>query len=743
MSCNKKSLLFGNKVVVILVFLLCLVHSSESLRPLFACNPANGLTRTLRFCRVNVPIHVRVQDLIGRLTLQEKIRLLVNNAAAVPRLGIGGYEWWSEALHGVSNVGPGAKFGGAFPGATSFPQVITTAASFNQSLWEEIGRVVSDEARAMYNGGVAGLTYWSPNVNILRDPRWGRGQETPGEDPVVAGKYAASYVRGLQGNGAGNRLKVAACCKHYTAYDLDNWNGVDRFHFNAKEKIRLLVNNAAAVPRLGIGGYEWWSEALHGVSDVGPGAKFGGAFPGATSFPQVITTAASFNQSLWEEIGRVVSDEARAMYNGGVAGLTYWSPNVNILRDPRWGRGQETPGEDPVVAGKYAASYVRGLQGNGAGNRLKVAACCKHYTAYDLDNWNGVDRFHFNAKVSKQDLEDTYNVPFKSCVYEGKVASVMCSYNQVNGKPTCADENLLKNTIRGQWRLNGYIVSDCDSVDVFFNQQHYTTTPEEAAAASIKAGLDLDCGPFLAIFTEGAVKKGLLTEYDVNLALANTITVQMRLGMFDGNLGPYASLGPRDVCTLAHRHLALEAAHQGIVLLKNSGRSLPLSPRRHRTVAVIGPNSDVTETMIGNYAGKACTYTTPLQGISRYARTLHQAGCAGVACRGNQGFGAAEAAAREADATVLVMGLDQSIEAETRDRTGLLLPGYQQELVTRVAQASKGPVILVLMSGGPIDVSFAKNNPRVAAIIWAGYPGQAGGAAIANIIFGAVNPGKL
>ncbi|KAH0856140.1 hypothetical protein HID58_084401 [Brassica napus] len=548
----------------------------ESLRPLFACDSANELTRTLRFCQVNIPVRVRVQDLIGRLTLQEKIRLLVNNAAAVPRLGIGGYEWWSEALHGVSDVGPGAKFGGAFPGATSFPQVITTASSFNQSLWEEIGRVVSDEARAMYNGGVAGLTYWSPNVNILRDPRWGRGQETPGEDPVVVGKYAASYVRGLQGNGP---------------------------------------------------------------------------------------------------------------------------------------------------------------------NRLKVAACCKHYTAYDLDNWNGVDRFHFNAKVTQQDLEDTYNVPFRACVYDGNVASVMCSYNQVNGKPTCADENLLKNTIRGQWQLNGYIVSDCDSVDVFFNQQHYTATPEEAAAASIKAGLDLDCGPFLAIFTEGAVKKGLLTENDINLALTNTITVQMRLGMFDGNLGPYANLGPRDVCTPIHQHLALEAAHQGIVLLKNDGRSLPLSPTRHRTVAVIGPNSDVTETMIGNYAGKACAYTTPLQGISKYARTLHQAGCSGVACAGNQGFGAAEMAAREADATVLVMGLDQSIEAETRDRTGLLLPGYQQDLVTRVAQASKGPVILVLLSGGPIDVSLAKNNPRVAAIIWAGYPGQAGGAAIADIIFGAVSPG--
>ncbi|WRX09047.1 Glycoside hydrolase [Theobroma cacao] len=254
-----------------------------------------------------------------------------------------------------------------------------------------------------------------------------------------------------------------------------------------QEKVRLLVNNAAAVPRLGIKGYEWWSEALHGVSNVGPGTKFGRAFPAATSFPQVITTAASFNATLWEAIGRVVSDEARAMYNGGMAGLTYWSPNVNIFRDPRWGRGQETPGEDPVLAGTYAASYVKGLQGNN-GDRLKVAACCKHFTAYDLDNWNGVDRFHFNAKVSKQDIEDTFDVPFKMCVKDGNVASVMCSYNQVNGVPTCADPNLLKKTVRGQWKLNGYIVSDCDSVGVFYNTQHYTSTPEQAAADAIKAG---------------------------------------------------------------------------------------------------------------------------------------------------------------------------------------------------------------------------------------------------------------
>ncbi|PWA76724.1 beta-xylosidase 2 [Artemisia annua] len=510
-----------------------------------------------------------------------------------------------------------------------------------------------------------------------------------------------------------------------------------------KEKLGLLVDNAPAVPRLGMDEYEWWSEALHGVSNVGPGTKFGGAFPGATAFPQVITTASSFNTTLWEEIGRVVSDEARAMYNGGAAGLTYWSPNVNIFRDPRWGRGQETPGEDPIVAGEYAARYVRGLQGNLPGDRLKVAACCKHYTAYDLDNWSGTDRFHFNAKVSKQEMKDTFEVPFRQCVMQGKVASVMCSYNQVNGIPTCADPRLLRDTIRGAWRLNGYIVSDCDSVGVYFDKQHYTATPEEAAADAIKAGLDLDCGPFLAIHTQGAVDRGLLKETDVDSALFNTLAVQMRLGMFDGDstTALFGNLGPRDVCTPANQELALEAARQGIVLLKNHGPSLPLSPRRHRTVAVIGPNSDVTVTMIGNYAGIACGYTSPLQGISRYTKTIHEPGCPDVKCKNAHLIKDAMGAARQADATVLIMGLDQSIEAEFLDRDGLLLPGYQQELVTKVAKASKGPTILVLMSGGPIDVSFAEKDPRISSIVWVGYPGQAGGTAIADVLFGTHNPG--
>ncbi|XP_066338580.1 probable beta-D-xylosidase 2 isoform X1 [Miscanthus floridulus] len=519
------------------------------------------------------------------------------------------------------------------------------------------------------------------------------------------------------------------------------------------EKVRLLVNNAAGVPRLGVAGYEWWSEALHGVSDTGPGVKFGGAFPGATAFPQVIGAAASLNATLWELIGRAVSDEARAMYNGGRAGLTFWSPNVNIFRDPRWGRGQETPGEDPAISARYAAAYVRGLQQPYSSghhhNRLKLAACCKHFTAYDLDSWGGTDRFHFNAVVGAQDLEDTFNVPFRACVAEGRAASVMCSYNQVNGVPTCADAAFLRGTIRGKWRLDGYIVSDCDSVDVFFRDQHYTRTAEDAVAATLRAGLDLDCGPFLALYTESAVAGRKVSDADVDAALVNTVTVQMRLGMFDGDpaSGPFGHLGPADVCTRAHQDLALDAARQGVVLLKNQrGKHrdvLPLRPAAHRVVAVVGPHADATVAMIGNYAGKPCRYTTPLQGVAGYvARTVHQAGCTDVACRGkNQPIAAAVDAARQADATVVVAGLDQKVEAEGLDRTSLLLPGRQAELISAVAKAAKGPVILVLMSGGPIDIAFAKNDPRIDGILWAGYPGQAGGQAIADVIFGQHNPG--
>ncbi|GLJ44838.1 hypothetical protein SUGI_0943260 [Cryptomeria japonica] len=510
-----------------------------------------------------------------------------------------------------------------------------------------------------------------------------------------------------------------------------------------QEKVQQLVNQAAGVPRLGVPGYEWWSEALHGVSNTGPGVKFNATVPGATSFPQVILTAASFNESLWYKIGQVVSTEARAMHNVGQAGLTYWSPNVNIFRDPRWGRGQETPGEDPLVVSQYAVNYVKGLQEiDNKSDTLKISTCCKHYTAYDLDNWNGVDRFHFNAEVTQQDLEDTYQPPFKSCVQEGHVSSVMCSYNRVNGVPTCADENLLKGIVRDQWGLDGYIASDCDSVAVFYEAIKYTDTPEDAVAVALKAGLDLNCGTYLGKYTENAVKTGKVEQSVVDQALVNNYVVLMRLGFFDGDPlnQTYGKLGAKDVCTAEHQQLALDAARQGIVLLKNNG-SLPLSASKFKSLAVIGPHANATKVMIGNYAGIPCKYTTPLQGLQKYSKITYQQGCANVACSDAGLINASVQAAKSADAVILVVGLDQSIEAEGLDRVDLLLPGQQQKLVSEVAIAANGPVILVIMSAGPIDISFAKSDEKISGIFWVGYPGQAGGDAIAQIIFGDYNPG--
>ncbi|GMJ06826.1 hypothetical protein like AT3G19620 [Hibiscus trionum] len=512
-----------------------------------------------------------------------------------------------------------------------------------------------------------------------------------------------------------------------------------------QEKVQQLVHKASGVSRLGVPAYVWWSEALHGVSDLGPGTQFNATVPGATSFPAVILSAASFNATLWLEMGRVVSTEARAMYNVGLAGLTYWSPNVNVFRDPRWGRGQETPGEDPTVVSKYAVNYVRGLQEVGSagdGDRLKVSSCCKHYTAYDLDNWKGVDRFHFDAKVTKQDLEDTYQPPFKSCVEEGHVSSVMCSYNRVNGIPTCADPDLLKGTVRGQWGLDGYIVSDCDSVEVYYDAIHYTATPEDAVSLALKAGLNMNCGDYLGKYTVNAVNMKKVDESVVDQALIYNYIVLMRLGFFDGNPKqlPFGDLGPSDVCTDYHQQLALDAAKQGIVLLDNHG-VLPLANNVTKNLTVIGPNANATTVMISNYAGIPCRYTSPLQGLQKYVSTVtYEAGCSDVKCGSEALIQPAVQAAANADAVVLVVGLDQSVEAEGLDRVNLTLPGYQEKLVTDVANAANGKVVLVVMAAGPIDISFAKNMRNIGGILWVGYPGQAGGDAIAQVVFGDYNP---
>ncbi|KAL3830450.1 hypothetical protein ACJIZ3_019252 [Penstemon smallii] len=429
--------------------------------------------------------------------------------------------------------------------------------------------------------------------------------------------------------------------------------------------------------------------------------------------------------------------------------MTFWSPNINIFRDPRWGRGQETPGEDPFLTRKYAVAFVRGIQGDsfegGAlkDGRLQVSACCKHFTAYDLDNWKGVNRFTFNAQVTKQDMADTYQPPFKSCIEEGRASGIMCAYNLVNGVPNCADYNLLTKTARGEWGFQGYITSDCDAVSLIYEQQKYAKSHEDAVAYVLKAGMDVNCGTYLANHTKSAVEKRKISESDIDRALHNLFAVRMRLGLLNGNPNkqPYANLSRKDICTPEHQELALEAARDGIVLLENYANLLPLSKTKTKSLAVIGPNANVSKTLLGNYAGPPCKTITPLEGLKGYVKeTQFHEGCKAINCTVVDTSEVLKIA-KSVDYVVLVMGLNQERESEELDREDLVLPSEQQNLITSIAKVARKPIVLVLLCGGPVDTLFTKDDPKIGSILWAGYPGEAGGKAIAEIIFGDHNPG--
>ncbi|KAJ7959038.1 Beta-D-xylosidase [Quillaja saponaria] len=517
------------------------------------------------------------------------------------------------------------------------------------------------------------------------------------------------------------------------------------------EKISQLVDSTPPIPRLGIPGYEWWNEALHGVAYTGRDSRFNGIITSATSFPQVILTAASFDSNLWYRIGQAIGAEARAMYNAGQSsGMTFWAPNINIFRDPRWGRGQETPGEDPLLTGKYAVAFVRGIQGDSfeggkLNGRLQTSACCKHLTAYDLDKWKGVNRFVFNARVSLQDLADTYQPPFQSCVQEGKASGIMCAYNRVNGVPSCANYDLLSKTARGQWKFNGYITADCDAVSIIHDEQGYAKLPEDAIADVLNAGMDVDCGTYLLNYTKSAVTQKKVPVSQIDRALRNLFSVRMRLGLFDGNPAKlrFGNIVTNQICSKEHQDLALEAARDGIVLLKNNGKLLPLpKSNTHLSLAVIGPSANSSYTLRGDYFGPPCKNFTTLQALQGYVKNIiyHQ-GCDHFAKCPTASIKEAVEIAKKVDYVVLIMGLDLAQEREELDRIHINLPGKQQELIKSVAEASKKPIILVILSGGPVDISSAKDDNKVGSILWAGYPGEAGGIAIAEIIFGDHNPG--
>lgn len=383
-----------------------------------------------------------------------------------------------------------------------------------------------------------------------------------------------------------------------------------------EEKASQLVNQARAIPRLQVPAYDWWSEALHGVANAGT----------ATVFPEPIGLAATFDSPLIHDMAVVISTEARAKHNQAVRagrrdimeGLDFWSPNINIFRDPRWGRGQETYGEDPFLTGRMGAAFVTGMQGEDP-KYFRVISTPKHFAVHSGPE---PSRHMIDVKVSKHDEEDTYLPAFRAAITEGKAGSIMCAYNRVNGEPACANTFLLQDQLRGAWKFNGYVVSDCDAIYDIFNGHHYTKSMAEAGAVSLRTGMDNECADFFTQATDNsdyvkfldAVKQGLLSEKDIDVALKRLFTARFRLGMFDPpEMVPYANIPASEIDSEPHRALALQAARESIVLLKNDG-ILPFNANV-RNIAVVGPLAESTRVLHGNYSGTASHATSALDGI--------------------------------------------------------------------------------------------------------------------------------
>jgi beta-glucosidase len=383
-----------------------------------------------------------------------------------------------------------------------------------------------------------------------------------------------------------------------------------------EEKASQLVNQARAIPRLQVPAYDWWSEALHGVANAGT----------ATVFPEPIGLAATFDAPLIHEMAVVISTEARAKHNQAVRaghrdimeGLDFWSPNINIFRDPRWGRGQETYGEDPFLTGRMGVAFVTGMQGEDP-KYFRVISTPKHFAVYSGPE---PSRHMIDVKVSKHDEEDTYPPAFRAAITEGKAESIMCAYNRINGEPACANTFLLKDQLRGAWKFNGYVVSDCDAITDIFNGHHFTKSMAEASAVAIKTGMDNECADFFTKATDNsdyvkfldAVKQGILSEKDIDVALKRLFSARFRLGMFDPpEMVPYAQTPESEIDSEPHRALALKTARESIVLLKNSG-VLPLRPDVKKIV-VVGPLAESVRVLHGNYSGTASHATSALEGI--------------------------------------------------------------------------------------------------------------------------------
>lgn len=513
-----------------------------------------------------------------------------------------------------------------------------------------------------------------------------------------------------------------------------------------EEAASQLLYDSPAIERLGIHEYNWWNEALHGVARAGT----------ATVFPQAIGLAATFDPGMINRAAKAISTEARAKYNQSVRfedrgiykGLTFWSPNINIFRDPRWGRGQETFGEDPFLTASMGCEFIKGLQGEG--EFIKAAACAKHYAAHSGPE---AERHGFDARVSEKDLRETYLPAFEWAVRRAGVIGVMGAYNRTNGEPCCANRHLMSEILFGEWGFEGYFVSDCGAVADIYANHHFTSSHTESAALALKSGCDLNCGGAYRHLLE-AYEEDLVTERDIKDAAKRVYAVRFMLGEFEENR-PYADIPFSAVDCGEHRRLNLEAARESLVLLKNEGGFLPLDREKTASVAVVGPNAMSVSVLEGNYNGRASEYITVADGMRRVfsSSEIYVAEGSHLIEESNL-LSTAAAAASSAEVTILCLGLDPTVEGEEGscadfdgycfkgDKTTLYLPKSQQRLAEAVLSVCEN-VVVVVMSGSALDIGESV-RARAKAIVQAWYPGAVGGLAVAQLIAGEFSPsGRL
>jgi beta-glucosidase len=515
-----------------------------------------------------------------------------------------------------------------------------------------------------------------------------------------------------------------------------------------KEKVSQMLNSTPAIERLGIPPYDWWNECLHGVARTSYHT---------TSCPQAIGMAATFDVDAMKTMGDYTSDEGRAIHNESLrkkdysryTGLTYWTPNINIFRDPRWGRGQETYGEDPFLTASIAKAFVAGLQGNDP-KYLKAAACAKHYAIHSGPEST---RHTFDVTASNHDLWDTYLPAFQALVVNAKVAGVMCAYNADAGQPCCGNDNLMVDILRKQWHFTGYVTSDCGAIDDFYQTHKMFPDAESSATDAVLHGTDVECGNQSYKTLLQAVKDGKLTEKDIDVSLKRLFTIRFRLGMFDPiNMVKYAQIPITDLETQPHKDHALKMARESIVLLRNANNLLPLT-KNIMHIAVLGPNADNAETQLANYNGQPSVVTTVLQGIKNKMKKadIFYSKATDFVSTDPQDFSKLLDSIKNADVIIYVGGISPRLEGEEMkvttpgfsggDRTSIALPTVQTDFM-KALKATGKPIVFVMMTGSAISIPWEEEH--IPGIINAWYGGQAAGTAVADVLFGDYNPaGRL